>query len=79
MSFTVFKYSARRLIGLTKSDNITRMIQLIDVYSLLLRFNGVSGFRYDKRLILLSAIQLSGGHYIYNRYRHNSEGNCLKM
>jgi hypothetical protein len=38
------------------------MIQLTDGFCVLFRFNGTTIYDYNKRLILLSVIQLSGGH-----------------
>jgi hypothetical protein len=62
-------YSVRRLIGSLlankKSDNNNRMNQLTNVFCVLFTCNGAAIFDYNKRLILLSVIQLSGGHCIH--------------
>ncbi len=53
----------RITLGQHKIDNINRMIQLTDVFCELFRCEmGPVISDYNTRLILLSVIQLSGGH-----------------
>ena len=54
----------RITLGQHNSDN--RMIQLTDIYCVLFRHIGPVISDYNKRLILLSVIQLSGGHCIHS-------------
>jgi len=55
----------RITLGQHKSDNNNRMIQLTDVFCVLFRYiTGSLLSDYNKRLIQLSMIQLSGGHCI---------------
>jgi len=52
-------------LGQHKNDNNNQMIQLTDVFCVLFRYTTVSLLSdYNKRLIQLSVIQLSGGHCI---------------
>ena len=55
----------RITLGQLKRDNNNRMIQFTDFFCVL----GIMGpviFYYNKRLILLSVIQLSGGHALHS-------------
>jgi len=54
----------RITLGQHKSDNNNRMIQLTDLVCVHLRYNGPAIYDYNTRLILLTVIQLSGGHCI---------------
>jgi hypothetical protein len=52
----------RITLGQHKSDNNNQMIQITDVFCVLLRYDWATISDYNKRLTLFSVIQLSGGH-----------------
>ena len=57
----------RITVGQYASDNINRMIQLTDVFCVLFR---PAMADYNKGLILLSVIQISGGHSTFDTFSH---------
>jgi hypothetical protein len=66
LSLLQFPPLNRITLGQHKSDNNIRMFQLTDVFMYFYGINVPAIFDYKKRLILLSVIQLSGGHCITN-------------